>query len=306
MTTEPPLVVDFVQDNAPQILPNLPLLSSHRSSWRNIHLAHHRQPRMDLPELYNPQHIVIIPLGHRVVDIEFASEGRLQTVLYEANDYTKGCIQIFPADLPYKLNCNPEVKQVEFIHCYLEPTFLAQVAHEAVSLDRVELLLELKKVDRLLYEIGFALKADLEVDGIGNGFYADSLATAMAAHLLRHYSTRKHLFREYEDGLSQQNLQKTIEYINEHLNENLFLSDIANELEMSQYYFCRLFKQSTGVTPHKYLMQQRVERAKQLLKQPELTVTEVAIRCGFSHQSHLAKYFRLHTGVTPTQFRQLH
>jgi AraC family transcriptional regulator len=80
---------------------------------------------------------------------------------------------------------------------------------------------------------------------------------------------------------------------------------MANQLGMSQYYFCRLFKQSTGVSPHQFLLQQRVERAKQLLiKHPELTVTAIALRCGFSSQSHLAKHFRKHTGVNPNQFRR--
>lgn len=306
MSTESPLVVDFLQEDGPaQILPNLPLLTSQRSNWKNIHLAHHRQPAMDLPEIYNPHHVVIIPIGHQVVDIEFSSEGFLRTVLYQSDDYANGYIQIFPADLPYKLRCSPNVKEVEFIHCYLEPTHLAQMAHESVNSDRVELLLELKRIDRLIHQIGLALRADLEVDGVGNGFYADSLATALSAHLLRHYATRKHVFRSYDDGLSKQKLNEAIEYINEHLDENPSLSMIADQLGMSQYYFCRLFKQSTGLTPHQYLIQQRVERAKQLLKQSELTITEVAVECGFTHQSHFAKYFRKATGFTPKQFRQL-
>ena len=99
-------------------------------------------------------------------------------------------------------------------------------------------------------------------------------------------------------------MNQAIEYINEHLDENPSLAAMADELEMSQYYFCRLFKQSTGMTPHQYLIQQRVEQAKLLLRQPELTITEVALACGFTHQSHFAKYFRKITGFTPKQFRQ--
>ena len=78
---------------------------------------------------------------------------------------------------------------------------LAQIAHESVNPDRVELSLILKGADPLIYQIGQALKADLEIDGIGRRFYADSLTTALAAHLLLHYSTRKHKLRAYSDGL---------------------------------------------------------------------------------------------------------
>jgi AraC family transcriptional regulator len=109
----------------------------------------------------------------------------------------------------------------------------------------------------------------------------------------------------YEDGLSREKLAQAMEYIDVHLGEDLSLSAIANNLNMSQYYFCRLFKRSTGISPHQYLIQQRIERAKQLLKRPELTVTAVALQCGFSGQSHFAKHFRKQTGLTPQQFRHL-
>jgi AraC family transcriptional regulator len=145
----------------------------------------------------------------------------------------------------------------------------------------------------------------LEEDVANSCFYADSMATALAAHLLRHYSTRKHHFREYEDGLSRQKLKQATEYIQAHLGENLSLSEVANELGMSQYYFCRLFKQSTGVSPHQYLIRQRVEQAKHLLKNPERSITWIALECGFANQSHFAKCFRQHTGMNPNQFRKL-
>lgn len=187
-----------------------------------------------------------------------------------------------------------------------EPTFVSSLAHEVISSDRVEIRFESKMSDPLVYQICLNLIADLEGDGTSDGFYAGSMATALSAHLLRHYSIRKHQLQEHEDGLSKYKLAQAIEYINEHLSENkLSLASIAAELKISQYYFCRLFKKSTGMTPHQYLIQQRIKRAKQLLKLPELTVTSIALECGFANQSHLAKYFRLHTGVSPQQFRKI-
>ena len=247
------------------------------------------------------QHTIYIPLANEAANVELISEHGMQNVEFSVNDYANGCCGVLPAYLSYKLGWNINV---EFLHLYIDPFFLSQIAPESVNPDQVEILLELKRIDSLILQISLALKADLEVDGVGNGFYADSLTTALAAHLIRHYSTRKHVFRAYDDGLSKQKLNQAIEYINEHLDENPSLAAIADELEMSQYYFCRLFKQSTGMTPHQYLIQQRVEQAKLLLRQPELTITEVALACGFTHQSHFAKYFRKITGFTPKQFRQ--
>jgi AraC family transcriptional regulator len=296
MSVGQPLAIDYVDWQ--KFLPNPPLLTSFQSGWSSIQLAHYRQPSMDVPEVSNPRHTIIIPLGHQTVDLELVLEGRKQAVSYGEKDYASGCIEICPANFPWGLRSNSTVKVMEYIHCYLEPP-------ESVNPDRVELLVTLKKADPLIYQMGLALKSTLEVDGVGSRFYADSMATAMAAHLLRHYSTRNHRFREHEDGLSKQKLRQAIEYIQAHLGENLSLSAIANELGMSQYYFCHLFRHSTGMSPHQYLIRQRVEQAKQLLRQPGLTITSVALECGFANQSHFARYFRTYTGMNPSQFRKL-
>ncbi|MBD2516613.1 helix-turn-helix transcriptional regulator [Nostoc sp. FACHB-973] len=302
MSVKQPLVIDYVDWT--KLMPNPPLVTSFQSGWSSIQLAHYRQPSIDLPEVSNPRHMVFIALGHQAIDLEFVFEGRLQTISYEEKDYASGCIEVVPTDLPYGVRSISTVQAIEWIHCYLEPTFLAQIAHESVNPDRVELLLTRKKVDLLIHQIGLALKSSLEVDGAGSRFYADSMATALSAHLLRHYSTRNHQFREYEDGLSKQKLRQAIEYIQAHLGENLSLGAIANELGISQYYFCHLFKRSTGMSPHQYLIHQRVEQAKHLLRHPGRTVTSVALDCGFANQSHFAKCFRQYTGMNPKEFRK--
>lgn len=301
MSEKQPLVVDYADWT--KLMPNPPLLTSLQAGWSSIQLAHYRQPSIDLPEVSSPQHRVIIALGHQTCDLEFVSEGHLQTISYREKDFASGFIEIVPADLPCGVRSISTVQSIEWIQCHLEPTVLAQTAHESVNPDRVELLLTRKNPDLLIHQIGLALRSSLE-DGSRSCFYADSLVTALSAHLLRHYSTRKHLFREHEDGLSKQKLKQATEYIQAHLGENLFLNDIANELGMSQYYFCHLFKRSTGMSPHQYLIRQRVEQAKRLLKQPDRTVTSVAMDCGFANQSHLAKCFRRYTGMNPNQFRK--
>jgi AraC family transcriptional regulator len=90
-----------------------------------------------------------------------------------------------------------------------------------------------------------------------------------------------------------------MDYINDYLERELSLNELAAIAQMSQCHFCRAFRQSTGRSPHQYLIQQRVERAKQLLKQGAMTIAEVAIACGFTHQSHLQRHFKRLTGMTP-------
>lgn len=301
MSVAQPLAIDYTDWS--DFLPNPPLLTSFQSGWSSIQLIHNYHRSVDVPEMSTSQHIIVIPLGHQAVDFEFSIEGRKQIVSYQEKDYAS-CIEIFPANLSWGIQSSGTVHALEYIHCYLEQTFLVQIAHESVNPDRVELLLTPKKSDVLIHQMGLALKSSLEIDGIGSRFYADSMAIALSAHLLRYYSTRNHEFREYEDGLSKQKLKQVIEYIQAHLGENLSLNDIANELGMSQYYFCHLFKRSTGMSPHQFLIRQRVEQAKHLLRQSERTVTAIALDCGFANQSHFARYFRKYTGMNPNQFRK--
>jgi AraC family transcriptional regulator len=152
--------------------------------------------------------------------------------------------------------------------------------------------------------MGAAMRSILTADEQNSRFYAESMATAIAAHLLTHYATQKHTLREY-NGLSSAKLKQTIEYINERLGEDISLTDLANNLGMSQYHFSRLFKQSMGMTAHNYLVEQRVKRAQELLTQTELSIVDIANECGFANPSHFARCFRQQRGMSPTQFRAM-
>lgn len=192
------LSIDQLQKDATlPVIPNPPLLTSQKSGWNNIHLAYFRQPAWELPEFFILQHTITLVGSSRPVEVEFGVEGRVYKVQYCPSD--NSCIELFPANLPYKIRW---LSEVVFTHFYLDPTFVSQMAHETIDPDRVNILFEPKWSDPLMYNICQALRASLESDGSGDGFYGDSMAIAMAAHLLRHYATRKHQLREYEDGLS--------------------------------------------------------------------------------------------------------
>jgi AraC family transcriptional regulator len=105
------------------------------------------------------------------------------------------------------------------------------------------------------------------------------------------------------DVLSPQQLRYTIDYIQANLNKALHLPIIATHLDLSYYYFCSLFKKSMGISPWQYVITQRIDRAKELLKEQKLSIAEIALACGFSHYSLLNKHFQKVTGTTPGNYQ---
>ncbi len=106
----------------------------------------------------------------------------------------------------------------------------------------------------------------------------------------------------YLGGLSPTQLKLVTNYINDRLEQELSLDELAAIAQLSTYHFCRSFKRSTGFTPHQYVIRQRVERAKLLLRERKIGIAQVAISCGFTHQSHLNRHFKRSTGMTPKKF----
>jgi len=95
-----------------------------------------------------------------------------------------------------------------------------------------------------------------------------------------------------------------LDYIHSHLDQDLSLEALANLVSMSRYHFIGLFKQSTGMTPHQYVIQQRIKRAKELLGDRKLSISEISLACGFANQSHFTRLFRKQTGATPKAYRE--
>ena len=293
--------IDYSQeDSTSTFTPRPRIHSSQQAGWKNIHLAHYQMPAMEFPEMTSLQHFISLPSWKQPTETEIFVDGKRHLLQRDPNEI--GYIEMVPAYIPIRVRSN---QAADTTHCYLDPTFLTHVAYESANSEQVELKPLVIVPDPLVCQIILSLKTVLETDATNSCFYAESMATALAAHFLRNYSTRKHSLPEYEDGLPKYKLKQALEYMNVHLSENISLATIADELGISQYYFCRLFKQSTGMTPHAYLIQQRVERSKQLLRLKEYSMLDIAIECGFANPSHFAKWFRRYTGISPKQFRML-
>jgi AraC family transcriptional regulator len=214
-----------------------------------------------------------------------------------------GSVIVIPAGTPtwWDWHGRCESSQVQ-----LGPQLLTRVAAEALDLDpdRVSLPpvsgLFLPEVrDAML-----ALGAELREGGPGGRLLAESLGNVLAVHLLRRFAARGPADAHTGGVLPKHKLCAVVEYIHEHLDAELSLDHLAAVAHVSPYHFARLFKNSTGLPPHRYVIARRVERAKELLRgrrRPQLA--EVATEVGFADQSHFTRHFKRLVGVTPRQFQ---
>lgn len=134
--------------------------------------------------------------------------------------------------------------------------------------------------------------------------YAESMATMLAVHLLRRYSASLPTIKNYTDALPSSKLRQAIEYINDNLSRDLSLAELAAVVKLSPNYFVTLFKRSTGLPPHQYVLSCRAERAKALLAENKLSIIEVCHQVGFQSPSHFTTVFRRLMGTTPKAYRE--
>ena len=126
----------------------------------------------------------------------------------------------------------------------------------------------------------------------------------MSIHLLRHYTMA--VVAEWPKArLSPHKLRRAIRYIDDNLSRQLTLAALAKAVALSPGHFAHAFREATGVAPHRYVLERRVERAKALLRQSDLPITEIADRIGCSSHSHFSVLFHRATGLTPRQYRAL-
>ena len=190
-------------------------------------------------------------------------------------------------------------------HSYLalcfNPIVLEQKVNDMVKGYSVELLPQFALSDPLIHSAALALQQELSTPGFGGQLYKDSLLTTLSAHLLRHYCIQKPI-QILPSSLSQTTLNRVKDYIQAHLAEDLTLLQLATLAQVSPNYFATQFKQSMGITPHQYVIQQRIAKAKKLILTRKGTLAEIADCVGFADRSHFTRHFKRLTGVTPKQF----
>ncbi|MBN9220636.1 MAG: helix-turn-helix transcriptional regulator [Mesorhizobium sp.] len=193
---------------------------------------------------------------------------------------------------------------VEFLRLQISRRTLDDIAYDFGERPPGDLRTVLGGVhDPILYGLSSALEAKAVHYGSNDQLFADQVALAFHAHIIRAYAHGR-TPAKIVGGLAPWQMQQAREMMLANLGGDVAIADIAHACGLSVSYFARAFRQSMGVPPYKWLMSERIRKAKTLLGQSRLGISEVALACGFVDQSHLTRVFRATVGQTPHRWRE--
>jgi AraC family transcriptional regulator len=290
-----------VASDISQVCPEDVVASSHDLGWQNVRAVRVRHSRREVVTPPMDSHCVVIQLwpslhvSARIGERPFDRHMR------------PGDIAIVPAGTPSEWRWRVD-RPSNTLHLYLSPAFLRSAA-ESNDLNNSQAAViepQFGVRDEHIRHIGMSLLHELSEANIVGRLYADSLATVLAMQLIRRYSYFQNV-QVSRGGMSPRKLRTAIEFMNDNLNreQDVSIPAVAEAVGMSYFHFSRVFKQSMSISPNNYLIKRRIERAKKFLAETDIPVIEIALRIGFTSQSHFTTTFRRLVGATPKAYRDL-
>src|ERR1700730_2725552 len=248
-------------------------------------------------EFRAPCHLLIMSERAERDDGETVVEGLPKSTLHEFNrklTFVPGGYQFFGWQKPRTLT--------QATYFYINPH--SPLLDPELRFSETDFKPRLFFFDRDLWETLQKLKAHAESPGRAHRQYAEALGLVLAHELLRLNNGVAPATQNARGGLAAWQEKRVTQYIEEHLTEDVSLSALAQVASLSPYYFSRAFKESVGMPPHRYMTSRRMQKAKSLLADPEISVTQIGLDLGFSETSSFTNTFRKHAGLTPTAYRR--
>lgn len=292
MSEQPELVMELSTGRVRPGVSRPPVYSS-ATRVQGFRVERSRPGSFAAEDIYCLNHLVILHLDV-AVDLDWKMGGEQRHGRIEPGQFN-----LVPAFEPYSLR-SPDLG--DYILVALEKPFFAKTAAEVGRPGDLSLTPVWGGTDPLVREIVMALGAEVAAGMIDGGAYSESLAQALAARLIHQYSKEPVRPAEARGGLSRRQLRHAVEYVHQHLAQNISLENIADSAGLSPFHFARQFRRATGIPPHEYVTRCRVERARDLLIRPGMTIADVAVQVGFCDQSHLARHYKRVYGLTPGAF----
>lgn len=271
-----------------------PDLTSNFANWPTALIRHWTgtSPEMDQPPL--DHHYIAQHLGG-AKRVERHRDAQAISAVVE-----RGALTIVPAGTQFKWRTHGPI---EFAHLYISPTLLA---HTALRFDRVNELFLVERVgcrDPLLESLYASMLVELRQPRAIAPLYLDSLLESFMLKLLLDHTSARLRGPKLRESLPAFRLTRVLEFVEAHLDSPLSLTDLTAIAGGSVFHFSRAFKNSTGYTPCKFVLQRRLARAKLLLTTTSLSLASIASASGFHDALHLSRAFSRVVGTTPTRYR---
>ena len=282
------------------LYPQSVLRSSDGIGWQNVRAVHFRHTSNEAVIPASDDHCIVKNLGDSFFASVYRGKRRFEGEVLTSES------AIIPAGSSWV--CQGENSDsLDLLLLYLRPLFVRSAAGElGFSHTEIGLTPQIGFKDKNICHVAMSLLHELNEANVVGRLYADSLAPGLAIQLVRRYSSLQDVHVGH-GGMAPHKLRKAVALIDHHLSDEeegrVALRAVARAVRMSYFHFSRAFKQSMGMTATNYIAERRIERAKKMLEETEMPISEIALRSGFSSQSHFTTAFRRLAGATPKAFR---
>jgi len=261
-------------------------------TWSAIGAARLGLDANELPEGHLPNHLLTLNLGGEgVLDASF--EGGA----WQSHRIVHHSVGLWPAGLPHAVRCH-QPGDVLFVE--LLPRLVDEVLTDAGATEPLRPVVSAE--DAFAEHVLLALAAEARAGRPNGASRVEKLASVLITHLAEQ-ELREEPPLVQASSLPSPKLRRVLDYISLHLDGALTLQRLAELADMDVFRFTRAFKQSTGSSPHRYVLEARITRAKELLGNRALSITDVALQTGFATPSHFSVTFRRITNLTPRAYR---
>ncbi|GHO90533.1 AraC family transcriptional regulator [Reticulibacter mediterranei] len=291
-------------------IPTLPILSSVPMGWEGMIAQIYNEPvEVESATIPAVSDLSLIMVTHGAVSLETRDGGSYSS--WRASHISVGDWFLLPGGTAVEFRWRDKDLSsgpLQTLRLHLSTDLIQRIAEQLTDHDptHMELVERSGFQDPLLAQIGFALHKELQSPIPGGKLYAETATQMLAVHLLRSYLTTDISIKEPPANFTRQQVKRVVEYIQDHLDQNLSLETLAQQQGFSAYHFARLFRQATGESPHQFVLNKRIEAAQHLLKKKDLPLAQVALAVGFPNQSHFTQVFKNRVGLTPLRYRQDH
>lgn len=276
------------------LIPRVPMATS-GAKWQGITLEKH----ISDSDYIRTDFVVQSNLLHIFSGVPVTQEWRFNAHTYRVLN-TPGSVMLAPKGLQASVRTIRSKPDVQWILEVEPPPQL-----ELLNGKKFELTPQLNVRDPQLVRLVQLLQAEVETGSPTGILFGETVSNSLILYLAQHYSIAVPGQDHVRGGLPGRRLKQVLEYIEANLSRDVHLDELAETASLSSFHFAKLFKQSTGASPHQYILQRRLERAKELLRKPGLTISEISLDAGFSDQSHFTNVFRRFVGVPPSKYRSL-